>query len=281
MFRRFLSLSLLLSVCAPGAAAGEAREPVTGLLGAMGSEVRLLLEKLEGTQERKIEGIRFWTGRLRGRRVAIAMTGVGKVNAATTTTLFYQHFRPAEVVFTGIAGGLNPELKPGDIVIATKTAQHDFGTLYSDGFQRKGARNPITHDRNPLFLEADPRLLKAALAARKRVKLGSIRTSQGERKPRVVEGIVVTGDQFIASPAKRKELRKELEADAVEMEGAAVAQVCWQWQVPCLVIRSLSDLADDDAKITAQQFLHVAARNSATLVTEIVGQLRAATPATP
>ena len=138
MIRRCLCVTLWLLARAPIAAAGEAPEPVTGLLGAMGSEVRLLLEELEGTQERTIEGIRFWTGRLRGRRVAIAMTGVGKVNAAITTTLLYQHFRPAEVVFTGIAGGLNPELKPGDIVIATKTAQHDFGTLYSDGFLRKG-----------------------------------------------------------------------------------------------------------------------------------------------
>lgn len=281
MTRRSFCCALGLLVCASVAAAGEAREPVTGLLGAMGSEVRLLLEQLEGKAERKIEGIRFWTGRLRGRRVAIAMTGVGKVNAAITTTLLYQHFRPAEVIFTGIAGGINPSLKPADIVIATKTAQHDFGTLYADGLVRKGARNPITHHRNPLFIEADPRLLKAALAAAKRVKLDPIGTEQGERTPRIVEGIVVTGDQFIASAPKRLELRKELEADAVEMEGAAVAQVCYQWRVPCLIIRSLSDLADDRAKITAQQFMHVAARNSATLVAEIVAPLSPASPARP
>jgi adenosylhomocysteine nucleosidase len=273
MKHRIVGLALCLLVCGSPAGSGEAREPTTGVLGAMGGEVRLLLNLLEGKQEQTIEGIRFWTGRLKGRRVAIAMTGVGKVNAAIAATLLREHFRPAEVLFTGIAGGLNPELKPGDIVIAEKTVQHDYGTLTAAGFRRKGARNPIDGQRNPTFLPADPRLVAAAMAAKDRVALDPIVTRDGERRPRVLKGIVATGDVFVALPAKKDELRRDLGADAVEMEGAAVAQVCWQWRVPCLVIRSLSDLADHNAIRDAKQFQHRAARNSAMLVADIVEHL--------
>jgi adenosylhomocysteine nucleosidase len=202
------------------------------------------------------------------------------VNAAITATLLYEHFRPAEVLFTGIAGGLRPGLLPGDIIIAAKTVQHDFGTLTSEGFHRRGARNPISPERNPLFIPADRRLLRVALAAVKTVKLDAIRMRKGTRTPGIVEGTVATGDVFVASPAKKAELHRELGADAVEMEGAAVAQVCWQWRVPCLVIRSVSDLADDDALADSRTFLPIAAANSAALVTEIVAGLGAA-PAEP
>jgi len=253
---------------------GQGRESTTGILGAFGEEVRLLVDQLEGKEERKIEGILFWVGRLSGRRVVVAMTGTGKVNAAITTTLLYVHFRPAEVLFTGVAGALSPELKPGDIVIAQKTVHHDFGTLTATGLRRRGARNPVTRRRNPTFLPADRRLLKVALASKGRVAFDPIHTREGERMPRVVAGIVATGDVFVASPAKKRELRKELDADAVEMEGAAVAQVCWQWRVPCLVIRSLSDLADANAVRDARAFLKVAARNSALLVADIVEHLK-------
>jgi adenosylhomocysteine nucleosidase len=270
--RVFCFVLWCLVAMAPG---GEGQDPLTGILGAFGDEVRLLVERLDAREERKIEGIQFWLGRLKGRRVAIARTGVGKVNAAITATLLQTHFHPTEVLFTGIAGGLNPELKPGDIVIAEKTVHHDYGDLTTRGMVREGARNPVTGQRNPTFLPADARLLKAALAAKERVALDPIEMKAGSKHtPRITSGIVATGDVFVALPSKREELRKELNADAVEMEGAAVAQVCWQWQVPCLVIRSLSDLADENALADARVFQKVAARNSALLVVEIVAHLQ-------
>ncbi len=279
MAQRLAATTLFLFALARPAASGDAAEPVTGILGAFGTEVKFLVAQLENAEERKIEGIAFWTGRLRGRRVAIARSGVGKVNAALTAALLHVHFRPAEVVFSGIAGAVNPELKPGDLVIAEKTAQHDYGTVTARGLERKGARSPVTGERNPIFFPADPRLLKAALDARQRVRFDPIDHGEGPHQPRVVQGVVVTGDTFIALPAKRDELRKELGADAVEMEGAAVAQVCYQWKVPCLVIRSISDLADEKATGDVRRFIEAAARNSALLVTELVAALAA--PAAP
>ncbi|MHC4495383.1 MAG: 5'-methylthioadenosine/S-adenosylhomocysteine nucleosidase, partial [Planctomycetota bacterium] len=96
---------------------------------------------------------------------------------------------------------------------------------------------------------------------------------KGRRDPKIIKGVVVTGDAFIASADKCAELRKRLEADAVEMEGAAVAQICYQRQIPCLVIRSISDNADEGAVMDKQMFYIMAARNSASLVAEMVGLL--------
>ncbi len=262
----------LLALPRPGTAGGP-QDAVTAILGAFGTEVKFLVAQLENAEERKIEGISFWTGRLKGRSVVVARSGVGKVNAAVTATLLQVHFHPAEVIFSGIAGAANPELGPGDLVIAEKTAQHDHGNLTAKGVERKGARSPLTGERNPIFFPADPRLLDAALAAKGRTRFDPIDHGGGPHAPRVVQGVVVTGDLFVALPAKRDELRKELGADAIEMEGAAVAQVCHQWKVPCLVIRSISDTADEKAAGDMLKFIAPAARNSALFVACVVEHL--------
>lgn len=277
--RRSLVWAVVGALALAGASAAwaeEAKEPVTAILGAIGPEVHPFTEQLQEGEVKTIEGLEFAVGRLKGHRVVVTLTGVGPVNAAAVTTLLIEHFRPARVVFTGIAGGLNPELKPGDVVIAEKTVHHDLGKLTTQGMERRGVRSLVTGDRNPVFFPADPELLKAALAAKERVKLRPIHAAEGERTPRVVTGIVATGGVFVAQPAKRDELRKDLRADAVEMEGAAVAQMCRQWRVPCLVIRCLSDQADGQAIQDAQVFAEAAAANAALLVTEIVEQIAAA-----
>jgi adenosylhomocysteine nucleosidase len=203
---------------------------------------------------------------------------VGKVNAAMAATLLIDHFRPKELIFSGIAGAINPELKPGDIVIAEKTAQHDLGTLTPEGIQLRGMRNPADWERNPVFLDGEPQLVLLAQESAKRITLDKVRSGAGERTPAVVKGIVVTGDVFVVSPSKKEELRRSMKADAVEMEGAAVAQICRQLAVPCLIIRSISDSADANARQDAAAFLDVAVRNSASLVIEIARGLASPRP---
>jgi adenosylhomocysteine nucleosidase len=255
------------------AASEKAPAPVTGLLGAFSDEVNLLTSELSDTSSQNILGMRFFTGTLKGRKVVVASSGVGKVNAAMTATLLIEHFQPSEVLFSGIAGALNPGLDLGDIVIAEKTAQHDLGTWSDAGIQRYGVRNPIDWERNPTFVAADARLLGAAEASSKRIELDKVQIGDRERQPKVTRGIVVSGDVFVASSAKKEELHKNLNADAVEMEGAAVAQVCLQLGIPCLVIRSISDTSDANARVDSLLFYPVAARNSARLVAEIVAYL--------
>ena len=204
------------------------------------------------------------------------MPWIGKVNAAMTATLLLDHFRPDEILFTGVAGGINPDLAPGDIVLGEKTAQHDRGKLTTAGFSPQPTGEGI-----PLLMSPPERLLALAEAAAKDADLDRIKTTRGERVPRVIRGVIVTGDIFVASPAKTAELRKMFKADAVEMEGAAVAQVCWQFHVPCLVIRSISDLADNAADKDVDIFMKAAANNAAGFVKQIVTSLGSAAAAQP
>jgi adenosylhomocysteine nucleosidase len=245
-------------------------EGATAILGAFQAEVAILKDALTGRDEYEIEGIKFVAGKLNGRRVVIVWTGIGKVNAAMTTTLMIEHFKPREVIFTGIAGGVDPNLGPGDIVIAHKTAHHDMGTIWPEGLFFRGVKNPFTNIRNPVFFHADEELVKLAQRAGEKVGFREIITANGPREPRVLTGVVVTGDAFVASEEKCKELRKLLGADAVEMEGAAVAQICYQREIPHVVIRSLSDNADAGAMVDKQTFYILAAENSSRLVSEMM-----------
>jgi adenosylhomocysteine nucleosidase len=243
------------------------------VLGAFDREVTLVEEMLTDARAEPIEGITFVSGRLGGRRVVVGWTGVGKVNAAMTATLLIEHFKPAQVIFTGIAGAVDPNLEPGDIVIAERTAHHDMGTLGPEGLEPGGVKNRLTGEANPVFFPADALLLAAAREAAGGVTLDPVSLGAGQRRPKVVVGTIVTGDVFVASKGRSEDLRTKLGADAVEMEGAAVAQICYQREIGCLVIRSISDRANENAVADKQMFYDVAARNSASLVARIIQRL--------
>jgi len=264
-----ISVVLLCSSCS-STSPGEKCGPITGILGAFRNEVTLLANRLTDAREEEIEGIRFLSGRLNGRCVVMAWTGVGTINAAMTTTLLIEHFKPTKVIFTGIAGAVNPQLLPGDIVIGQEVAYHDSGIVGADGLVYSGVKNPLTGIENPIYFLGDEHLVDLALRASEEVKLEPVETTTGERKPKIVKGVVVTGDLFVASSEKCNELREQLGADAVEMEGAAVAQICYQRAIPHIVIRSISDRADEGAIQDKQMFYIIAAKNSARLVAELV-----------
>jgi adenosylhomocysteine nucleosidase len=273
---RWLALVFALGLfIAPAHAAEQRAAPLTCILGAFDDELTPIYRALTEPKEKVLHGIHFAVGKLKGRNVIACRSGIGKVNAAMVTALLVQHYQPSELIFCGIAGGINPDLYPGDIVIAAKTAHHDFGNLTTEGMEVRGAKSPMTWLRNPVFLEPDARLLAVAEAAGKRIKLADIETAKGKRRPRIIKGVVATGDIFVASPAKKAELRKALGADAVEMEGAAVAQVCRDLRVPWLVIRSISDSADHNALQDFDSFTALAAQNAAQLAIEVVAQLAA------
>ena len=120
-----LIILILIVVAASGFSDELKREPVTGILGAMPVEIQMLESELKDKKTEKILGVEFHTGVLNGRNVVLAVGGMGKVNAAMTATLIIDHFRPSEVIFSGVAGGLNPDLAPGDIVLGEKIAHHD------------------------------------------------------------------------------------------------------------------------------------------------------------
>jgi len=245
---------------------------ITAILGAFPPEVALIKEHILQKKEHIFQNIRFTEGMLNGRHVVLAQTGMGKVNAAITTTLLIEHFEPREVLFTGIAGGVDPDLSPGDLVIGSIVAYHDYGTLTPDSMLLRPTRNMVNLQENPIYFPSAEALVKLAQKVSSTVVLQKT-SRHNNNLPKVVTGTIVTGDVFVSSRPATQLLYKKMKAEATEMEGAAVAQTCWQQKVPFLVIRSLSDDAGSSASDDVASFYKIAAENSATLLMAIVAKL--------
>lgn len=241
------------------------------ILGAMPEEVQLLESQLEHPKTKNILGFEFKTGKLNGKKVVIGETGIGKVNASITTTLIIKQFSPKVIIFTGVAGAVNPDLNQGDILIGKRLSYHDYGRLTNEGFLPNPTRNPHTKKQNPQYFLADSSLIFLAIQGSKNIDLQKVTTESPA--PRISTGTIVTGDSFVASSIAVNSFRKTYQADATEMEGAAVAQICSQQNIPFLVIRSISDKANEAAPLDFQAFKKIASDNSATLVKAIIQQI--------
>ena len=264
-----LALALLLALVAAAAQA----QSIVGVLG-IEREVGAIEARLQDSREVAVRGYVFRVGTLNGRQVVVGRTAAGKVNAAIAATILIGYFNPAALIFSGTAGALDQALYPGDVVIGTGVVQHDFGVLIGGGIQRRGVRNSVTGEIDPLIVPAPEALLAAARRAVEGLTLKRIETSDGARLPRIVEGVIVTGDAFLSDPAKRDEMRSSLTASAVEMEGAAMVQACRQFSIPCLVVRSITDRADGQATASYKQFISAASENAAALVAAIIARLQ-------
>lgn len=227
-----------------------------GLIGAMEEEIALLVSQMDNISRRAEAGIRFMEGSFCGKTVVVCKSGVGKVNAAVTTQLLISVFGVEAVVFTGVAGALDPELEVGDLVVSSDCMQHDM-----DAAALGYSRGVIPYQERSVFA-ADAYLQELALQAGERLFPGRIRL-----------GRVLSGDQFIANREVGAALRNELSGACAEMEGAAVAQVCDMNGVPFVVIRSMSDKADGSAHISYAEFVPEAAANSCRLVEAMVQEL--------
>jgi adenosylhomocysteine nucleosidase len=266
-FRAF-SLALLLAVFAGAAQA----QSMVGVLG-LEREVAPIEARLQGSREVPVRGYVFRVGTLNGRQVVVGHTAAGKVNAAIVATVLIGHFNPSALFFSGTAGAIDQALRPGDVVIGTGVVQHDVGMVTAGTIQRRGVRNSITLEIDPLIVPAPETLLAAARQAVPGLTLTPIESPEGKRTPRIVEGVIVTGDVFMSDIARRDEIRSSLGGSAVEMEGAAMVQACRQFSVPCLVVRSITDRADGQAMTNYQQFIAAASENAAALVAAIIARL--------
>lgn len=264
---------IVLALCRSIGAQGANRDRI-GVLGVT-SETKALIAKMTGTHFETWMGVPFVVGSLKGAPIVAARCGVGKVNAAMSSILMIEHYHPHRILFTGSAGALQPDLAPGDVVIGVKTVQHDVGTLTPKGMEHEATYAFNDRKQNPLFFEADPVLLAAAKRAATVTTLQPFEFDTIKRIPRIVTGIIATGDVFVADQKTNDALRHDLKADAVEEEGAAVAQVCWQQRVPFLAIRSISDNANSQTPVNYLRFYALAAENSARLVTAILTVLKA------
>ena len=219
------------------------------ILGAMDSEIDEFLSRLEQRQEIHWNGFTQHRGQLEGQEVLVSKSGVGKVMSAMVTQHLIDRWQPKAVIFTGLAGSLQPHIEIGDTLLAADLVQHD---LESAALRLPRGQVPFTDYR---FLPSHPILLELAA--------GFLPVNG-----KLHQGRICTGDQFITyrEMDSHAYLTEELEGDGVEMEGASVALVCSINRIPFLVARTISDRADEDALTNFEAFLPQASRNSLDLV---------------
>lgn len=255
----------------------ESVQPVSGLICAIPEELAHLREVLEGATRTTLGALQFDQGRLDGHRVVLVGAGMGKVNAAVVTALLIHEFGCADIVMSGVAGGLDPHLDIGDIVIADRVIQHDCGRIENTALvSYQPGHVSFINPTDELGYTTDSALLARVERRLSTVELPSVPRAAGGRgrPPRITYGTILTGDQYIHCEDTRVDLRRRFGASAVEMEGGAVAQVCASFGVPWLVIRALSDLAGRDSAIDFPLFVDSAAATSAAVLRCIVPVLR-------
>ncbi|MCA3239483.1 MAG: 5'-methylthioadenosine/adenosylhomocysteine nucleosidase [Curvibacter sp.] len=236
------------------------------ILSALAEEQQGLLERLRQPRRTERAGRSFWQGELHGQPVVLALSRIGKVAAATTVTTLIEAFGARQLVFTGVAGGIGPGVQVGDVVVATDFVQHDMDA--SPLFPRY--QIPLYgRERFVCDVRLSAALLDATRAGLRELGLQAT----------VHHGLIASGDRFVSAAAEAMQLHKVLsEAGhpplAVEMEGAAVAQVCHDYGIPFAAMRTISDRADDTAHVDFPKFVNeVASRYALAILDDFMRDL--------
>ena len=225
------------------------------IMGAMPEEIEPLIAKLDNVTTTIYAANKYYEGTYKGKEVVVAYSKIGKVFATLTATMLIEKFGCDILLFSGVAGAISDDLKIGDLVIADGLCQHDlditaFGHPY--GYVPEGE----------VCIPTDVRLRNIAkeVAAAKGIELK--------------EGVIATGDQFIANPEKKEWIGEVFKAHALEMEGASVAVVCNALNVPFFILRAISDAADMDASFNFDAFLESSAKISADFILSMVEHIQ-------
>ena len=238
-----------------------------GILCATTEEITALRARLEVDAEPVRHGpTRVWLGRFGGEPLVLAQAGIGKVNAAAATTLLLSVFGAKKLIFCGVAGGLDPELPVGSVLLADRLAIHDYGvmaagrlTSTASGLVPLGA--PKLEALSPVSVEVSNTLERLATVLR------------GQIDAPVRLGGIVTADYFLNCAETREQLHALFGAQAIDMESGAVNQVAEAWGAQLYVIRTLSDLAGEESHLTYPQMAQIAAHNSALCILDLLAIL--------
>lgn len=227
---------------------------VIGIIGAMEEEVLTLKEKMELKEVRGIASLEFYVGTLNNASVVVVHGGIGKVNAALCTQILIDCFHIDAVINTGVAGALSNDLEIGDVVISKDTVQHDVDAT---GFG--------------YAIGEIPRMGMTAFSADEHmISIAEHATDVLPAKTNVFTERIVTGDQFVADKTRKDFIKNTFDGFCTEMEGAAIAQTCVVNRIPFVIIRSISDKADDSAEVNFAEFTQLAASNSCKLIMKML-----------
>ena len=223
-------------------------------MGAMPEEISPILEIIGKYRTTEYANNVYYEATYKGVELVVAHSKIGKVFSTLTASSMIQHFGCTKLLFSGVAGGINPSLKIGDLIVSTKLSQHDLDITafgHPMGFVPGGS----------VFVETDKKLI--AIAKDVAAELGKT----------VQEGIIATGDQFVHDTAVKDSIVTNFNADALEMEGASVAVVCDALNITCFILRAISDTADMDASFSFDEFMESSAIISAEFVMKMVDRI--------
>jgi len=224
------------------------------IMGAMPEEVAPILEKIGEYKTVEYAGNKYYEANYKGVELVVAYSKIGKVFSTLTAATMIGHFGCDKLLFSGVAGGINPDLNIGDLIVATKLSQHDLDITafgHPMGYVPEGS----------VFVQTD----KELVALSKDVAQMMNKT--------VIEGIIATGDQFVHDAAVKEKIVEHFNADALEMEGGSVAVVCDALNVPFFILRAISDTADTDASFSFDEFMESSAIISAEFVMHMVDKI--------
>ena len=225
------------------------------IMGAMQEEIEPLLAHFKDVNVVEYANNKFYEVSYNGLEIVIAYSKIGKVFASLTASTMIEKFGCDTLLFSGVAGGINPKLQIGDLIIADKLCQHDLDITafgHPHGFVPGGK----------VFVETTKELRDVAIKV------------ANENNLKVIEGTIATGDQFVHSTERKQFIENTFNADALEMEGASVAVVCDALNVPFFILRAISDTADMDAGFDFDEFLKSSAKNTADYLIKIVKELK-------
>ncbi|HDL1296040.1 TPA: 5'-methylthioadenosine/S-adenosylhomocysteine nucleosidase [Mannheimia haemolytica] len=226
-----------------------------GIIGAMAQEIEILRQVMVEPKVTELAGCKIFEGKINNTRVALLQSGIGKVAAAIGTTLLIQLTQPDMIINTGSAGGLDPDLNVGDILISTEVRYHDVDVTAFGYEIGQLPANPPTFSPNEQLVE---------LAQKEAKKAGY----------NVVAGLICSGDAFINGNDKINQIRQNFpNVVAVEMEAAAIAQVCHGFNLPFVIVRAVSDVADKESHLSFEEFLPLAAEKSSTIVLAMLNNI--------
>lgn len=228
---------------------------MTGIICAMNLEVEGVLDLMTNTEEKTIDCVTFYKGFLGKSEVVTVECGIGKVNAAICTRMMIDFYNPDCIINSGVAGALSTRVSVGDIVIATSAVQHDYDTTaFGD------PKGLITcPEGNIINFPADEELSQKLFEA-----------AEALPKTRVFRGVIATGDEFVHSPERRLALGKAFSALACEMEGGAIAQVCYRAKKPYCILRSISDDLTNNSSMSFDEFKIMAAEKTVKVLSAVL-----------
>ena len=215
------------------------------ILGAVPQEIPPFVEAMKDAKKKDLQGIPYWQGHIEGKPVIVAITGIGKTYTAMTTTLFITEFKPRLILMSGTGARINQDLRTGDVIVATVTHEHDYGSLTSADMVYRPMNSPADGTEVENAFSPPASLLKIADQAIASYKAPQVTANGSTYNIRVRRGVVSSSDLFGVTQARIDGLRKGFSTDIMEMESAPLGHVCETLGVPFLVVRAGSNVAQE------------------------------------